>query len=166
MGCFHPRDAQALLSLIRHHHSFASFSAPSGHFVQRIVFYLSFQVQLVVCYVSLNCSLSVCQEGNENGRLATFDDTTDVKTTNGNTQCSGLYVHAHTWIHPSSDVHNTVIKCHSQLDEYQRCLCSLAWGGVFTHSRASGHSVHRESRKTVWLNLTQNQQIISKQQYP
>ena len=41
MGCFHPRDAQALLSLIRHH--FASFSAPSGHFVQRIVLYLSFQ---------------------------------------------------------------------------------------------------------------------------
>ena len=41
MGCFHPRDAQALLSLIRHH--IASFSAPSGHFVQRIVLYLSFQ---------------------------------------------------------------------------------------------------------------------------
>ena len=33
-------------------------------------------VQLVVCYVSLNCSLSVCLEGNENGRLATCDDFT------------------------------------------------------------------------------------------
>ena len=33
-----------------------------------------FSVQLVVCYVSLNCSLSVCLEGKQNGRLATFDD--------------------------------------------------------------------------------------------
>ena len=35
-----------------------------------------------VCYVSLNCSLSVCLEGNENGRLATFDDIMHVKTIN------------------------------------------------------------------------------------
>ena len=54
--------------LIRHH--FDSFSAPSGHFVQLT----EFAVQLIVCYVSLNCLLSVCLEGNENGRLETFDD--------------------------------------------------------------------------------------------
>ena len=70
-GLFQPRDEQALFSPIHYH--FPSQSAYSGHFVQRSVFYVSFQFRLVVRYVSLNCSLSVCLEGKENGRLATFD---------------------------------------------------------------------------------------------
>ena len=42
MGCFHPRDAQALCSPTHHH--FPPQSAPSTHFVQRVdVFYLNFQ---------------------------------------------------------------------------------------------------------------------------
>ena len=73
--CFHPRDKQALFSPIHHH--FPSQSAYSGLFVQRIVFYMRFSVQLVVCFVSLNYSLGVCGlEGKENSRLATFDDIT------------------------------------------------------------------------------------------
>ena len=41
MCSFHLRDAQALFSLICHH--FGYFSAPSCHFVQHILLYLSFQ---------------------------------------------------------------------------------------------------------------------------
>ena len=72
---YHPRDAQALFSLIRHH--FSSFSALERSFSAAYCALPEFSVQLVVCYVSLNCSLnSVCLERNENGRLAAFDDIT------------------------------------------------------------------------------------------
>ena len=46
MGCFHPCDAQALFSPIHH---FPSQIGPSSHFVQRIVFYQSFQFSLASC---------------------------------------------------------------------------------------------------------------------
>ena len=54
MGCFLPRDAQALFSPIQHHH-FLSQTAPSSHFVQRTNYCVlpEVSVQLVVCYVSL-----------------------------------------------------------------------------------------------------------------
>ena len=93
MGCFHPRDEQALFSS----------NSPPFSITKRLQQSLcavccvsrEFSDQLGVCYVSLNCLLGICLEGQKNGQLATFDDITDVKT--------NCYQYR-TWMEPGSNL--------------------------------------------------------------
>ena len=145
MGCFHPRDAQALFSLIRHH--FASFPPWAVTLCSILCFTWVFSsASCVLRFIELLALISVCFEGNENGRLATFDDISHVKTTNDLplTQCvstcstpvsvpslvSGSVSHTpqHTLQAglPSTPLSPVLLETSQETTSSGQCICSLS----------------------------------------